>query len=292
MLLSLALAAPSAPPASATAAPPATGGRAVSHAQSAAPPGGAQASSYIIGVHDVLNVTVFGETDLSGQYRVDSDGTITYPLLGRVAASGLTSRGLEQRLSTLLENGYLKHPQIRVEVEQYRSQSIFVIGEVRQPGRYPLTGDMTLIEALAAAGSVNGTAGNEVLVVHSTRTTPPSGPVVPGVDQTAQVTHVDLEDLQTGQLPNVVLHDGDTIFVPKAQTFYITGQVKNPGAYVLRSDMTVLQAVSLAGGLTDRGSDRRIKIVRFVKGVKHEVDVKLTDRVQPGDTIVVPQRFF
>ncbi len=278
---------PPAPPASGTPASPAAA------AQAPTLPPVPAADDYIIGAHDVINITVFDEPDLSGLFRVDGDGTITYPLLGRVTAAGLTARVLEDRLRGLLSNGYLKQPQVRVEVEQYRSQSIFIIGEVRSPGRYPLTGNMTLIEALAAAGSLSGTAGSEVLIVHSTQTTPPTGPVVPGSDETAQVTHVNIADLQAGKLAaNVALHDGDTIFVPKAETFYITGQVKNPGAYVLQPGMTVLQAISLAGGLTDRGSNRRIKIVRFVNGEKKEIGVDQTDLVHAGDTIVVPQRFF
>jgi polysaccharide export outer membrane protein len=279
------------PPAStpASASPPPASAQAAAVVPA---PGGAD-SDYVIGSRDVLTVTVFGEPDLSGPFRVDGDGTITYPLIGRVPASGLTARTLEDRLRTLLANGYLKHPQVRVEVDQYRSQSVFVIGEVREPGRYPLTGDMTLIEALAAAGSMSGTAGSEVLVVHSTQKMPPAGPVVPGADQTAEVTHINIADLQTGRLAsNIPLHDGDTVFVPKAETFYITGQVKNPGAYVLQPGMTVLQAISLAGGLTERGSNRRVKIVRFVNGEKREIDVEQTNHVQAGDTLVVPQRFF
>ena len=280
---------PSALPASAAQAQPA----AVPPPPASAPAAAPVRDDYVIGPHDVINVTVFGEPDLSGPFRVDGDGTITYPLVGRVAAAGLTAHGLEDRLRGLLMNGYVKHPQVRVEVQQYRSQSIYIIGEVRSPGRYPLTGNMTLIEALAEAGSLNGTAGSELLIVHSTRKTPPSGPVVPGADATAEVTHINIADLQIGKLAaNVELHDGDTIFVPKAETFYITGQVKNPGAYVLQPGMTVLQAISLAGGLNDRGSNRRIKIIRFVHGKKHEVSVDLTDLVQAGDTIVVPQRFF
>lgn len=280
-----------APPASTSSAAPGTAAQVQGSEDDAAAP--AAAVDYVIGAHDVLNITVFDEPDLSGPFRVDGDGTITYPLIGRVAAGGLTSRALETRLRTLLTNGYLKHPQVRVEVEQYRSQSVFVIGEVREPGRYPLTGDMRLIEALAAAGSTSNSAGPEVLIVHSTQKTPPAGPVEPGADQTAQVTHVDLGDLRTGRFSeNVLLHDGDTVFVPKAETFYITGQVKNPGAYVLQPNMTVLQAISLAGGLNDRGSNRRLKIVRFANGQKHELDVDLTTVIQAGDTIVVPQRFF
>ena len=90
-----------------------------------------------------------------------------------------------------------------------------------------------------------------------------------------------------------VLRDGDTIFIPRAESVYVFGQVKNPGAYVLQQRNTsVLQALSLAGGVTDRGSTGRIQIIRIVNGEKKEIGVKLADIVKPGDTIVVREKFF
>jgi polysaccharide export outer membrane protein len=105
---------------------------------------------------------------------------------------------------------------------------------------------------------------------------------------------VDLKQLQEGgRAQNVALRDGDTIFVPRAETIYVFGQVKNPGAYALQSkDTTVLQALSLAGGVTDRGATNRIRIMRVVNGKMNQIKVKLTDTVRPGDTVVVPERFF
>jgi polysaccharide export outer membrane protein len=90
----------------------------------------------------------------------------------------------------------------------------------------------------------------------------------------------------------VQLQDGDTINVPKAQSVFVTGQVKSSGAYAVERGTTVLQVVSLAGGLTDRGADGRIRILRTVNGKKVELKAKLTDIVEPGDTIVVPERYF
>ena len=122
----------------------------------------------------------------------------------------------------------------------------------------------------------------------------PTGPVLPTQESAKDVVRVNLRDLENGVFSqNTVLRDGDTIFVPRAESVYVFGQVKNPGAYPLQQKNTsVLQALSLAGGITDRGSTSRIRIVRIVKGEKKEVSVKLTDVVQPGDTIVVPERFF
>jgi polysaccharide biosynthesis/export protein len=251
------------------------------------------ANGYVIGSQDQLKITVFDEPDLSTNYRVDTDGMITFPLIGRVPARGLTLNEFQDRLIARLSAGYIRNPQVRVEIDQYKSQSIFVIGEVRAPGKIVMTGTMSLIEALAMAGSPTSTASSELVVVHPKRPTAEGSPTLPGDDQDAETTRVNIKDLQVGKAgQNIVLQDGDTIFVPKAQTFYITGQVRNPGSYVLDPGMTVLQAVSLAGGLTDRGSDRGMKIIRITDSKRQELDVKETDAVLPNDTIQIRQKFF
>ena len=179
-------------------------------------------------------------------------------------------------------------------VEQYRSQKVFVVGEVRTPGTYAITGDMKLIEALARAGSTLPTASGEVVIVHPTTGQAASGPVLPPDGDNDSVVRVDLQELQKGVLSNnAALRDGDTIFVPRAESIYVFGQVKNPGAYGLQQkNTTVLQALALAGGLTNRGSTSRIQIVRIVNGKKEDISVKLNDVVRAGDTIVVRERFF
>jgi len=119
------------------------------------------------------------------------------------------------------------------------------------------------------------------------------GPVTPDKDTDVEVIRIDLRELQAGALSqNVTLRDSDTIIVPRAQAVYVFGQVKSPGAFPIERDTTVLQALSLAGGVTDRGSTGRIKIVRTVDGKKKEIKVKLTDVVEPGDTLIVAERFF
>ncbi len=231
-------------------------------------------------------MTVFGESELSGKYTVEQDGTFTFPQLGRVKAGGLTLRALEQELKTKLADGYLKNPQVAVAVETYRSQRIIVMGEVRTPGEYQLNGEMTLLAALARAGSTTPTAGHEATIVRPRRN-PKAG------EEPSEVIRIDLTDLQAGDMTlNIPLQDGDTINVPKAQSVFVAGQVKNPGAYAVDPGTTVLQLLSLAGGLTDRGSDNRIRIQRVVNGKQSEVGAKLTDVVKPGDTIIVKERFF
>jgi polysaccharide biosynthesis/export protein len=254
----------------------------------------AQTDAYVIGPDDVLDIVVWNQADLTGRFPVGSDGSLTFPLLGRVPAAGLTVRKLELQLTRLLSEGFLRQPQVAVTVETYRSRQIFIVGEVRQPGTFYLSGQETLLQALARAGSTTPTAGDEVLIVRPKARVEVQGPLRPD-EHVNDVLRVNLEKLQMGTLDQtIVLQHGDTIFVPKAETVtvYVVGQVRNPGAYNLTKGLTVLQALSLAGGLTDRGASGRIKIVRQVNGDKREVRVDLSEVVQPNDTVVVPERFF
>ena len=249
-------------------------------------------TDYVIGAQDVLAITVYEQPDLSGTFNVEADGSFTFPLIGRVAAGGMTLRAVETDLKARLADGYLKNPQVSVAVEQYRSQRIFLIGEVRAPGAYQLTGDMTLIEALARAGSVTAEAADEVLIVRPPESRSGAGPVMPEEDD-AEIIRVNLRELQSGVLShNVPLRGGDTLVVLRAQSVYIFGQVKSPGAFAIEKGTSVLQALSLAGGVTDRGSTGRVFIVREADGKKKEFKVKLSDTVEPGDTLIVKERFF
>jgi polysaccharide export outer membrane protein len=171
-----------------------------------------------------------------------------------------------------------------------------------------LTGQATLIEALSFAGAITDAAARQALVLRPrdpNRTAPtlPAGPpnegrpkdaeVAPGENPDAEVIRINLRELQTGILRNnIVLQDGDTVFVPKAQLVYLSGQVRSPGAYPVEPGMTVLQALSLGGGVTDRGATSRVRIIRVIDGQSRTIGVELTDTVEPGDTVVVPERFF
>src|SRR5580692_4471294 len=120
-------------------------------AQSAAvpptPPAPHAATDYVVGPQDVLMITSYDQADLSGKFTIEADGTFTYPLIGRLKAGGLTLREVEAQLKKqLVQDGFFKNPQITVAVEQYKSQKLFVVGEVRMPGSYPLSGEVNLVE--------------------------------------------------------------------------------------------------------------------------------------------------
>lgn len=271
-------------------------------AQQPVPAPAPAARDYVVGSQDVLIITSYDQPDLSGKFTVEADGTFTYPLIGRLHAGGLTLREVEAELKRqLIEQGFFRNPQITVAIEEYKSQKIFIVGEVRRPGAYPLSGDMRLIEALALAGSTLPTASGEAVILHASNQAvivdsseqSDSDPPAFRRDTAQDVIRVNLRDLENGVLSqNLPLRGGDTIFVLRAENVFVFGQVKNPGAYPLHPNTTVLQALSLAGGVTDRGSMSRIQIVRIVNGEKQEIRAQLSDAVQAGDTIVVPERFF
>src|SRR5688572_4753884 len=178
----------------------------------------AQVNNYVVGPQDVLTIALFDQPELGGKYTVEADGSFTFPLIGRVRVGGMTLRDLEGELRRLLADGFFKNPQVIVSVEQYRSQRVFVVGEIRSPGPYPLTGDMTLIEALARAGSLTPDAGGEVLIVRLRSGAKTDAPVLPDGDlsgeEGTEVMRVDVKELQSGRLSrNVQLRDNDTIFV-------------------------------------------------------------------------------
>jgi len=270
-LLSIALAFLLAPPAPQQPAPGAT------PSEPAAAPRSAP-EGYVIGPNDSLAIAVLEDQELTSKYRVDEAGMITFPYLGRVPAAGRTIIQLQDELTSRLANGYINHPQVRVDVDTYKSQSVLVTGSVRSPGEITMTGQLTLLAALVKAGSPTADAGDDVQIAH-------------GKNTRDEVVHVNLRDLQLGR-GDLALQDGDIVYVAPAQHFTITGQVKNSGVYVWEPELTLEQAIARAGGLTDRGSQRGAKARRTVNGKAQEVGLKLQDKILAGDTITIGQRIF
>jgi polysaccharide export outer membrane protein len=265
----------------------------LSHAVPQAPAPASRSNTpaeYVAGPQDVLTVAVFGEEDLTKAVSLDADGTFDYPYIGRVKAGGLTVRAIGEEIARRLKNFYV-NPQVTVEVAKFRSQNIFVFGQVHAPGQYPLSGNMSVLQALAAAGSPTPAAGTYVLISRPAGSGPRLPKEEPGGGTSLRIT---LRELQTGQLPSgFALRDGDTVTIPKADTIYVTGYVNTPGPYPIDGDLTVMQAIAMAGGATDKGAPNRVRIFRTVNGKQQEVKgVKLSDPVRPGDTIDVPQRYF
>lgn len=257
---------------------------------------------YVVGPHDVLAIALRGEPRLTGRFTVETDRTFIYHHIGRVRAGGLTLWEVEAELRNRLMAGeFFEDPQITVTVAQYRSQKIFVVGAVRTPGEYTLSGDMRLGAALTLAGSTLPTAADEVVIVPAgsgSLMVTSSAAIGRGSPEDEEpnatpVTRVNLRQMRGGpSFQNVALRDGDTVFVLRTENIYLSGQVRNPGTYALRQGTTtVSHGLALAGGVTPRGETSRVEIVRNVNGERKTMQVDLSAALLPGDTIVVPERF-
>jgi len=248
-----------------------------------------------LGTGDVVRIAVYDQEQLSGLYTVEADGSFAFPPLGRIVVDGMTLRSLEELLTTRLADGHLRDPRVRAAMETLRSRRVSIIGEVANPGVFPLFGEMTLVEALATAGSTTERASHEVILMR-----PASGAAADGAGlrtepEAADAIRMDLRDLQRGiaRHGGVPLRNGDTVIVPRAPTIFVRGEVRNPGEYPLRrNDLTVSQLLARAGGGTPLGALNRIRALRIVDGEPCEVRLELSDVVRPEDTIVVPRRFF
>ncbi len=260
----------------------------------AAPPATPTATpGYRLGDGDVLDIVVFGEAELSRKYTLRPDGAFEFPFIGAVQAAGKTPREIEEHLRQKLADGFVNSPQVTVKVVEFNSQHVFVIGEVTTPGPVPLTGPLTLLEAVSRAGGLGRNAGSEVTVLRLDTPDASMGPVLPGQKGVKEIARVLLDALKTSATSdNVLLNDGDTVFVAKASVVVVTGEVITPGPVPHTRALTVMQAIALAGGTTKSGSEKRARIIRIVDGEKVEVKAKVTDLLAPGDIVRVSSRLF
>lgn len=290
MLLVLGQAAPAVLGQATPPAPPSSEGR----------PVGSVGQDYRIGPGDILRITVYGYDDLTQTVVVQPSGGFVFPLIGVVPASESTPGDVERKLATRLAKGLIRDPKVTVVVQDYRSKVVFAVGEVARPGTYPLAGQTTLVELLSRAGPLSPSAAGEVIVVRPAAHV--DRPLLPadlhasqgsGEPPRAETFRVELRELQEGQLQkNLTLKPNDTIFVPQAARVFVSGEVKNAGAFPFSRGLTVRQVVSLAGGFTPEASTGGVRVVRDVGGRHVTTKVKLDDPVQPGDTIVVKTRLF
>jgi polysaccharide export outer membrane protein len=237
-----------------------------------------------LGEGDSIRITVFQNPDLTTETRVSERGTITFPLVGEIVLAGLTPAGAEARIAKhLIDGKFVLKPQVSLNVVRVRSRQVSVLGQVARPGRYALDDTSSnLTDILALAGGVSPTGDDNVTVM---------------IKRNGKTSKLEINVptmYRTGDLSrNLQLENGDTIFVQRAPVFYIYGEVQRSGAYRLEPAMTVMQALSVGGGVTLRGTDRGLKIRRKTpEGTFQAVDARLTDPVQPDDVIYVRESLF
>jgi polysaccharide export outer membrane protein len=239
---------------------------------------------YRLGAGDVLRISVFNQPDLQTEVEVSEGGTIALPLVGDVQVGGKTRTEAAGIIGeSLKRGGFLKEVDVVIRVLEYRSQQVAVLGEVAKPGRYAITRPSTVAEVIALAGGITAKGSYVVTVVQ------------PGENGAVRSEEVNVnEQINAGAAGKaLLLRAGDTVTVPGAPVFYIYGEVRQPGAYPLAANMTVMQALSVGGGLTVRGTERGIRIERrAADGTIRTYTARGPERLQPNDVLRIPESWF
>ena len=244
------------------------------------------AEEYTIGTGDVISLSVYEHEDLKSDLRVDGNGNIDLPLIGKITVKGLTLEEIKNKITLLFADGYLVNPQVTLTIAEYGSKKAVILGQVVRPGIFELRENATLLELISKAGGLAKTAGSKATIKRKTR-------FLDEVEST--VIQVDLANLiEKGDSSlNIPILDGDSIYISKADDVFVTGEVKKPDVYKWEKNLTVIKAVTLAGGLTGKASSVNIRIIRKTDGKETVLTkVKMDTLVLPDDVIVVPESFF
>jgi len=251
-----------------------------------------ESAGYQVGIGDVIEITAFQEDEITGEFLVEASGAITFPLLGPVPVAGMTPASISAVLEELLERDFYVDVQLKVKVETFASQPVTLLGEVQSPGTYYLEGRTTLTDLLSKAGGLKSSAG-PVLELRRTARIEGEGPPEPIIFETAK--------LSTGEIGrDLILQSGDVLYVSPKQIYFITGEVARPGQYEISLGMTLMQALSHAGGV-GKFASQVIEIHREEGGEKQILSFDLSHirkgrladpAVISGDVIFVKRRFF
>lgn len=237
-----------------------------------------------LGVGDEIKFQVYGQNDMDTVVSIADDGTVRIPLAGAVNIAGQSPTEAAHNLEKALRDGkFLVNPQVTLTVTQTRSQRVSVLGEVRTPGRYTVDSRTTIFDLLAQAGGVSPEGGDVIYLMRADK------------DGTIARYPINLKGFEDSKfsLPTETMKSGDSIFVPKADQFYISGEVTTPGKYRLETNMPVIEAIARAGGITLRGSSNRIEIKRrLANGKIKTLSANGSDIVEPNDVIRVKESIF
>lgn len=241
-----------------------------------------------LGAGDQIFITVFGQPDMSAEVTVNDNLQVTLPLVGNLKVGGLTPPILEKLIARRLKDGeYLLNPEVSVQVRQVRSQVISVLGEVQRPGRFVIEGKMTVLDALALAGGLTQRADETVVLIRRDAFADNRSS-----SQEMSLSLQHMIDSKRGEL-NLALKNDDVLYVAQQKSFYVFGEVRKPGAYPMEPDLNVMRVLAISGGVTERGSMKRIRIHRQAPDQKiREIKPGLSERIEGGDVVFVDERLF
>ncbi|MCK5681795.1 SLBB domain-containing protein [bacterium] len=233
---------------------------------------------YRLGSGDLISVTIFEAQEMNSEVRVSSRGTVTLPMLNAVDVFQLTAVETEKKIETLLKEKYLQDPHVSVYIKEHVSRQITLVGALKNPGTFDYINKKRLLDVLALAGGLDTDAGE---IVYITRENVKTGVTDNYI--------VDLDDLvRKGMMEcNITILGGDVVFIPKAGNCFIDGAVRNPGIYPLKNNLTITEAIAVAGGLASYAEEDEIKLIRYVdEGKRDIVRLSYSDLQEgQGDTI-------
>ncbi len=247
---------------------------------------------YKVGIDDVLDISVLGYDNLKTVSAVTTDGSISFPYIGTVYVKGLSVSDIEKEISKRLANGYIKYPVVSVSLMNSKSVKFFVYGEVKNPGKFSLEDNMTVLKAISAAGGItpDGLYGNIKLKRKKN-----------DKNEYEEIT-IDLKNTKEGITnSDMPIQPDDILIIERNKNFFVYGEVSRPGKFTLEYGTTVLKAISLAGGFTKYGSPYRVKILRTVPGKMGYEDIKIDIkgavrgldgkdiRIEPEDIVVASE---
>ena len=248
---------------------------------------------YLIGKEDILEIIVWGHEDLRRIMPVSLEGMISFPLVGDIQVAGISAGALEKVIAGKLGEGFIVEPQVSVTVKEYKSQRVFLMGEVNKPGTYAVTRENSILYVLSEAGGPTKDAGEEVVIIRPGKPVDRALTIEEAERRREQIIQVNLKDVLAGDKNSkIAIRDGDSVIVPKMPFFFVMGEVRSPGKYNLERGTTVLMAISIGGGLTPKAAPSRTRITREQNGRKVEIRIGMEALVLPGDTIIVPESFF
>lgn len=241
------------------------------------------AGEYGLASGDLVRITVYDHPDLTTETRVTEHGSVLFPLVGEVPVAGASASEAAGRIAKALEaGGFLKRPQVNLVVVEFRGQEVSVLGQVNRPGKFPLQKASRITDVLALAGGVTP-IGADTLVLITRRG---------GKTERHEIDLVALFGEGSDKL-NLEVANEDILYVAREPRFYIYGEVQRPGSFRLEKGMSVVQALSVGGGLTLRGTQKGMIILRrAADGQMQEIPAQLADRLQPDDVIYVKESLF
>lgn len=226
---------------------------------------------YVLGPTDQISIWALEAEDIGQKpYRVDDQGFISVPMAGKVHVAGLTTSQTEQKLRELLKQ-YVKDPQVTVSIQEFRSQPISIVGAFIEAGVQNLQGRKTLLEVVSSAKGLRDDAGPTVKVTRRMEygSIPLPGAVTDARGETS-TAEIQVKELLSGAHPelNLAMRPFDIVSASRGETVYVLGEVQKAGGFVLggRQAVTVLQALSMAGGLTRMAAPKNARVLRVVAG--------------------------